>query len=248
MPAPTDVLNTAQAKIGLGETPPNSNHNLVTEWYGADGPWCAMFVSWVLAHSGFTGDEGTTLAVQDVTQTTSHGWAYVPYLLNNFRDAHRTFDSDPEPGDIVIYHWDADHTPDHTGFVEQVLPGGIIAIEGNTSNDKVERKNRDASLILTYCRPPYDGTRPAEPPVVPTPPAGGVVPLFPGYCSLGSRDNATRQVQQRLKDRGFSLDVDGDFGPQTDLAVKSFQAEKGLDVDGVVGPLTWNALWTEPIT
>ncbi len=248
MPTSTDVLDTARSQIGVGETPPGSNHNLFTQWYGADGPWCAMFVSWNLAHSGFSNDGGTTLAVPNVTQTTDHGWAYVPYLLNNFRDAHRAFDSNPKPGDIVIYHWDTGRTPDHTGLVEQVLPGGVIAIEGNTSNEKVERKNRTASLILAYCRPPYDDAPAGQPPLVPPPPAGVVVPPFPGYCSLGSRDNATRQVQQRLKDRGFTLDADGDFGSETDLAVRSFQADKGLDVDGTVGPLTWNALWTEPIT
>jgi peptidoglycan hydrolase-like protein with peptidoglycan-binding domain len=34
------------------------------------------------------------------------------------------------------------------------------------------------------------------------------------------------------------LDVDGDFGPQTELAVKEFQRRVGLDPDGIVGPLT----------
>jgi len=34
------------------------------------------------------------------------------------------------------------------------------------------------------------------------------------------------------------LEVDGDFGPRTELAVKEFQRRVGLDPDGIVGPLT----------
>lgn len=247
MPTPNDVLTVARAKIGLGETPPDSNHNTLTEWYGqGNAPWCAIFVSWVLAHSGFSSDGGETLAVPGVVQTTPKGWAYVPYLLNNFRDANRVV-TDPQPGDIVTYHWHPNHVPDHTGLIESVEAGGVVvAIEGNTSKNMVERKRRDPSVILAFCRVPYDGAAAPTAPAVPPPSAG--VPPFPGNTSLGSRDKATRQVQQRLADRGFHLTVDGDFGAETDGVVRQFQADKGLEVDGVVGPLTWNALWTAPIT
>jgi hypothetical protein len=36
--------------------------------------------------------------------------------------------------------------------------------------------------------------------------------------------------------------VDGQFGARTDTAVRAFQREKGLAVDGLVGEFTWSAL------
>lgn len=239
MPTVDAVLNAARSKIGLGENPPGSNHNDITQWYGVDGPWCAMFVSWVLAHGGFSNDGGATLRVPGVVETTTHGWAYVPYLLNNFRDAGRTTMT-PEPGMIVTFVWNSDTVPDHTGLVESVnADGSFVSIEGN-HNDQVQRVNRLMSVVDAFCTLPYDGA-PAPAQDQTTPPPG--VPPFPGYCSMGSVDDATRKVQQRLKDRGWNIDVDGAFGPETRRIVQAFQAAEHLDVDGIVGPVTWNALW-----
>ena len=50
-------------------------------------------------------------------------------------------------------------------------------------------------------------------------------------------------LQKALKKLGFSPGTpDGDYGPSTQIAVERFQASKGLDSDGVVGPQTLNAL------
>jgi Putative peptidoglycan binding domain len=43
-------------------------------------------------------------------------------------------------------------------------------------------------------------------------------------------------------------DIDSNFGPKTRDAVKSFQQGNNLTPDGVVGPLTWQALPADPNT
>jgi peptidoglycan hydrolase-like protein with peptidoglycan-binding domain len=52
-------------------------------------------------------------------------------------------------------------------------------------------------------------------------------------------------LQHLLRAQGHVVVVDGEFGPRTDGAVRSFQQEKHLVVDGVVGPVTWPALVIE---
>ena len=58
----------------------------------------------------------------------------------------------------------------------------------------------------------------------------------------GIRGTKITELQQALKDRGYSLDIDGDFGPQTEAVVRQYQEDEGLVVDGIVGPLTWSRL------
>lgn len=68
--------------------------------------------------------------------------------------------------------------------------------------------------------------------------------------SSGSTGPDVKRVQRimvMIKTLDFS-GIDGTFGPQTEAAVKSFQQSSGLTVDGVVGPLTWQAMPADPDT
>lgn len=240
------ALAFMRANEGLGETPDGSNHNEITEWYGMDGPWCAMTVSRALCKAGFTTD-GNNVVIPGVRTTTARGWAYVPYLLNDFRDAGRA-DGNPHPGDIVVFDWDADGMADHVGMVDAVEPDGTVwTYEGNR-RDILDHVHRDPSVILAYCHPPYDGGAAQRPVAIPPTEGDASVPPFPGYCSFGSTGEATREMQQRLAERGWSVAADGVFGRGTNDAVRQYQADKHLSVDGVVGPATWTSLWVAPIT
>ena len=59
---------------------------------------------------------------------------------------------------------------------------------------------------------------------------------------LGDSGTAVVELQNKLRSLGAKIGADGKFGPQTEAAVKDFQTEKGLTVDGIVGPKTWKAL------
>ena len=69
----------------------------------------------------------------------------------------------------------------------------------------------------------------------------------------GSTGDAVRGVQEEFQFRNLSGDpskgpqIDGIFGPKTDAAVRGFQQALHQDipsvtVDGIVGPVTWQAL------
>jgi peptidoglycan hydrolase-like protein with peptidoglycan-binding domain len=60
---------------------------------------------------------------------------------------------------------------------------------------------------------------------------------------LGATGDAVRRLQRALRRTpNLALKVDGTFGSELDTAVKEFQEGAGLVVDGIVGPVTWNAL------
>jgi peptidoglycan hydrolase-like protein with peptidoglycan-binding domain len=56
----------------------------------------------------------------------------------------------------------------------------------------------------------------------------------------GSNDPAVRDLQQALKALGHDPGpVDGVFGDATESAVKAFQQEREIPIDGIVGKVTW---------
>jgi hypothetical protein len=66
----------------------------------------------------------------------------------------------------------------------------------------------------------------------------------------GDKGPYVREVQFDLINRGYDLGkwgADGDFGKQTEKAVKAFQADNGIAVDGIVGPATYEALGKDPV-
>ena len=58
----------------------------------------------------------------------------------------------------------------------------------------------------------------------------------------GNRGEEVRELQTLLSDKGYTVLVDGIFGDKTYEAVKAYQTDHDLQVDGVVGSKTWDKL------
>ncbi|TQL62886.1 peptidoglycan-binding protein [Propioniferax innocua] len=80
---------------------------------------------------------------------------------------------------------------------------------------------------------------------------GGPVPADTSWCYVGpaetiwkgAQNGSVKDAQCLLNIAGYNAgSIDGVFGAQTKQAVEQFQADQGLEVDGVVGTNTWKAL------
>lgn len=73
----------------------------------------------------------------------------------------------------------------------------------------------------------------------------GTVPVWRATIRKGSKGEDVKYAQGLLQDLGYDIGAsgaDGIFGSKTREAVIAFQKDHGLAADGVVGPLSWDAL------
>lgn len=76
---------------------------------------------------------------------------------------------------------------------------------------------------------------------------GALVERLQRALYLGPKTGPTNDIQDIIGTRGYYFgQIDGDFGPMTEQAVKAFQQNppfgESLLVDGIVGSQTWEAL------
>ncbi|MEU8919524.1 N-acetylmuramoyl-L-alanine amidase [Kitasatospora sp. NPDC048545] len=91
---------------------------------------------------------------------------------------------------------------------------------------------------------PGGSTAPVGPP-----PSTGSGPAWPGrYLADYCEGPDVLLWQQHMAARGWSISADGKYGPKSAATCRAFQADKGLEQDGVVGAKTWAATWNSPIT
>lgn len=65
----------------------------------------------------------------------------------------------------------------------------------------------------------------------------------PPTLQWGEQGEAVEQLQQSLQNQGYDPgDIDGIFGTNTLAAVEAFQQDRGLTIDGIVGPDSWQQL------
>lgn len=81
--------------------------------------------------------------------------------------------------------------------------------------------------------------QPCQPTATPTPTAAALL-------KKGDRGEDVRRMQEALKALGYyNGAIDGDFGGGTEEAVRLFQRQNGLDVDGIAAKMTFSALYSE---
>jgi len=165
MPSAQDIINKAMGEVGITEYPPNSNNvKYNTAYYGhevsgSSYPWCCAFVWWVFAQFNPCLVKKTA-SCQD---------------LGNWFNQQGRWHSDPQPGDVVFFHFNTnDRWTNHVGIVKDIKGGVIETIEGNTSvssddNGGAVMVRQRTSNIVGYGRPDYSeqapGTDPGDPDV-----------------------------------------------------------------------------------
>lgn len=127
--------------------------------------------------------------------------------------------------------------------------GGVDASRPEVSNTADDNRRNDPSAPGPKTSAPTDVTPSpsGSPPEPATPPWISDCTHYSGNGRTRPGDSGKRvlQVQCMLTKRGHSVGssgVDGEFGPGTESAVRSFQSGKGLASDGVVARETWVAL------
>ena len=136
----------------------------------------------------------------------------------------------PNEGGSSWNDWGVTGNPSSgTDTTTPVPTGGTIVFDQNTPAAGAE----NTIQTVTYSPTPAVPTTPA--PITPTP--------TPKSMRLGFQGESVRTVQRKLRDLGYYKgSIDGDFGAETEKAVKAFQKANGLTADGKVGEQTLKKL------
>lgn len=191
--------------------------------------WCDCFHDWC---HWIAANKNAKEAQNIICQTGDLGAGCV-YSAQYYRNAGRFYTA-PKVGDQIFFGEKGDEY--HTGIVYKVDGSKVYTIEGNTSGDSGVVDNGGGvfkksyylsnSKIAGYGRPKYGSSN--EKPVVNT----------RNYLMKGDVGAEVKAMQEILIKLGYSCGsygADGDFGNDTDKAVRAFQKDNGLVVDGKYG-------------
>ena len=235
----------AQALAWLGYNEADGSHKKIIDVYNSQkklprsypvkytDEWCATFVSAVAVKLGYTDIMPTECGCEEMIKL------YQKIGCWDENDARV-----PNPGELIFYDWQDDGKGDnkgytnHVGIVVKVVGNNITVIEGNRNYSSVDYRTIavNGKYIRGYAVPKYDKET-AEPVKEST------VSIELNVLRKGSKGEQVKALQRNLQSMGYDLGpVDGDFGSKTDAAVRAYQKNKSLVVDGIVGQQTWNKL------
>lgn len=115
-----EIVKIASEQVGYKEYA--NNQTKYGEWYGLQGEWCDIFISWLANQVG-------------ILDTLIPKEAYVPTTATWYRNRNLLKDRNytPSKGDLILFDYNYNKTPDHIGIVEYVEGNVIHTIEGNKS-------------------------------------------------------------------------------------------------------------------
>ncbi|MBR0391603.1 MAG: peptidoglycan-binding protein [Oscillospiraceae bacterium] len=255
------VVNIAVAELGYREKASNANLDdktahagganwtkyardlAKTNWYNGNKngyAWCDVFVDWC-----FWKAFGDPVGRNMICQPTGSAGAGCLYSAQYYKQAGRWY-SYPQKGDQIFFSYSAGEYS-HTGLVEKVEGSTVTTIEGNTS-DQVGRRTYPigSNVIAGYGRPKWELAANASETSVPeVSETQSTAAASYELLKYGAFGESVRKLQQMLIDLGYDVGsdgADGDFGTNTEKAVRKFQTDNNLFVDGEVGDETWPAL------
>jgi len=130
-------------------------------------------------------------------------------------------------GDILVFDFGGgdSHVTFHNGE-----SGSNYQCLGGNQSDQVKVSNFPKVQCIGIRRAPAPSSQPQ-------PLASVDDPAFRPMLQKGAMGPDVSELQRLL-----GIEADGEFGPNTDAAVRAYQASHGLEVDGEVGPQTWSSL------
>ena len=162
-----------------------------------------------------------------------------------FQNHGQFFHSGPQIGDQIFFTFKQGEVS-HTGLVVAVSATTVTTVEGNSS-DAVQKKTYSINdpKIYGYGRPDWDGSVSVDIPQEAKRPYKYHMTQYPVTLALLRRGDYGPQVvtmQAVLDAKGFACTADGEFGNETEKALKAFQQAVGLIDDGEYGGQSMNAL------
>ena len=233
---PVDMMiQIMDAELGYHEGANNHTkygdemHKIQPSNMDANAAWCDCWFDWCILQLckafGYDADMAREVLCGDFDD-------YTYSSVNLYKKQGRWFSS-PQKGDQIFFGGAG-----HTGGVVDVKNGEVHTDEGNKS-DQVMRcvyKLGD-SRIIGYGRPRYELL------------SGGLTAENMPLIKKGATGFAVVELQKRLNAASYNgkivLTVDGDFGDNTYNALKAYQKDRGLEVDGECGKNSWQSLFNE---
>lgn len=200
--------------------------------------YCDVFVDWCMVRA-----YGAELAKKLLCQPARSLGAGTGYSARYYQQKGQYYKF-PEVGDQIFFRYGIEIG--HTGYVWKVTNSYVYTVEGNVNCAVVQRQYAKTNKVIDgYGRPNYSLVE-SLPDKPDDDQKEGKIMVELNTLRKGNINDEVKTVQALLIHKfGITCGrygMDGDFGADTEKAVKSFQLRKHLDQDGVVGKKTWEAL------